>query len=159
MRIYFSGEEEFVFDLVHNENGYQIKHKDGIENIFLKKVGGENFFSFDNKSWKVLVPIVSSKDSYILDKKFEKFVGFKKSGGGQSDFGSLLTQMPGKVVKILTEKGARVSKGETLLILEAMKMENEIKASIDSVVKSIEVSEGQNIETGQLMISLDTIEK
>ena len=74
------------------------------------------------------------------------------SGGNE---GELLTQMPGKVVKILVEEGQTVQKGETLIILRAMKMENEIKSSLDGVVKAIHVKEGQALENGVLMMEVE----
>ncbi len=57
-------------------------------------------------------------------------------------------EMPGKVVKIVAQAGATVQEGEGILILEAMKMENEIKSPIDGVVKEISVAEGQTVESG-----------
>ena len=66
-----------------------------------------------------------------------------------------MTQMPGKVVKLLKKEGDAVVKGETVLILEAMKMENEIKAGTDGIVKSINVKEGQALEVGFLMVEIE----
>ena len=57
-------------------------------------------------------------------------------------------EMPGKVVKIVAQAGATVQEGQGVLILEAMKMENEIKSPIDGIVKEISVAEGQTVESG-----------
>ncbi len=65
------------------------------------------------------------------------------------------TQMPGRVIKILVSKGDSVHKGQSLLVLEAMKMENEIRALVDGVVTEIKVSEGQNVDTGVELIILN----
>jgi len=81
--------------------------------------------------------------------------GFKPSGLSNANAGELVTDMPGKIVKVLTTIGAVVNQGDTLLILEAMKMENEIKAGCDGVVKSVHVKEGQAIESGHLMIEIE----
>jgi biotin carboxyl carrier protein len=56
--------------------------------------------------------------------------------------------IPGKVFKIIAKVGSAVKAGDTILILEAMKMENEITASVDGTVKEILVSEGQTVNTG-----------
>jgi pyruvate carboxylase subunit B len=56
--------------------------------------------------------------------------------------------MPGKVVKVHVAVGARVSEGQGVVVVEAMKMENEIASPIDGIVKEIPVSEGQTVETG-----------
>ncbi|EQC48749.1 biotin-requiring enzyme [Bacteriovorax sp. BSW11_IV] len=66
-----------------------------------------------------------------------------------------MTQMPGKIVKISVNVGDTVVKGQTLVILEAMKMENEIKAGIDGVVKAIHIKEGDALDQGVLMMELE----
>ena len=63
--------------------------------------------------------------------------------------------MPGKVVKILCKNGDKVEKGQTLLILEAMKMENEIKSGVTGQVKNIHVKAGDALENGVLMIEVE----
>ena len=60
-------------------------------------------------------------------------------------------EMPGKVVKIAVTVGAPVAEGEGVVILEAMKMENEIKSPIEGVVTEIGVAEGQTVESGALL--------
>ena len=63
--------------------------------------------------------------------------------------------MPGNVLKLLVTQGQQVKEGDVLLILEAMKMENEIAAPVDGTVASIAVSKGTSVNTGDLMISLN----
>ncbi len=67
----------------------------------------------------------------------------------------ITSPMPGKILGIKTTVGATVKKGEVLMILEAMKMENEIVASQDGVVASIDVSEGAAVESGTVLASLN----
>jgi 3-methylcrotonyl-CoA carboxylase alpha subunit len=62
--------------------------------------------------------------------------------------GVLKALMPGRIVRVLVEKGATVRKGAGLLILEAMKMENEIQAPADGVVDELFVTAGQTVEGG-----------
>jgi biotin carboxyl carrier protein len=62
--------------------------------------------------------------------------------------------MPGRVVKVFVEKGAAVRKGDGLLILEAMKMENEITAPADGVVDELFVTPGQTVENGADLLHL-----
>lgn len=63
--------------------------------------------------------------------------------------------MPGMVLKVLVEPGQKISKGDGLLILEAMKMENVLKATGDATVKSINVSERTAVEKGAVLIELE----
>lgn len=62
--------------------------------------------------------------------------------------------MPGLVLKILKKPGDNITKGETVMILEAMKMENEIKSSKDGIISEILVSEGKPVEKYISLFSL-----
>ena len=62
--------------------------------------------------------------------------------------------LPGSVIKVLVSEGQAVKKGDTLLTLESMKMENAIMAENDGVVKQIAVSAGQNVMQDDLLIVL-----
>lgn len=63
--------------------------------------------------------------------------------------------MPGKIVSVKAAVGQAVKKGDVLLILEAMKMENEIVCPQDGTVASINVSAGQTVEAGNLLATLN----
>lgn len=60
----------------------------------------------------------------------------------------------GKVVDIVTSVGASVAKGDTILILEIMKMETPVVATEDGTVASVEVSKGQSVAAGELLATL-----
>lgn len=60
--------------------------------------------------------------------------------------------MPGKVSKVNVKAGQIVKKGEVLMLLEAMKMQNEIGSPVAGTVKSVTVSTGENVKPGQVMI-------
>ncbi len=64
----------------------------------------------------------------------------------------LKSSMPGMVLKIIVSEGDQVSKGQPLLILEAMKMENVIKASGDGVIKKIFVESGKSVEKSDKLL-------
>ena len=63
--------------------------------------------------------------------------------------------MPGKILAVKTSNGASVKKGEVIMILEAMKMENEIVAPQDGTIASIDTSEGATVEAGAVLASLN----
>jgi biotin carboxyl carrier protein len=67
----------------------------------------------------------------------------------------VLAEMPGKVVKIAAPVGTPVQEGQGVVILEAMKMENEIKSPVEGVVTEIGVSEGQTVESGALLFVVE----
>ena len=76
--------------------------------------------------------------------------GAMGSGGGE-----ITPPMPGRIVEILVAEGDTVEAGETLLVLEAMKMQNDIQAPGPATVKEILVAEGDAVEASDVMIVLD----
>lgn len=63
--------------------------------------------------------------------------------------------MPGTVLKLNVQNGSRVSKGQVLLILEAMKMENEIASPCEGVISGISVKRGAQVNAGDLLLTID----
>lgn len=64
------------------------------------------------------------------------------------------THLPGNIYEVLCAEGGRVKKGDTLVIVEAMKMESPIYAPENGVVKSVEVAKGQTVGSGQVLVVL-----
>lgn len=75
--------------------------------------------------------------------------------GGSQKANIVKAPMPGMVLNILVEPGQQVTKGDSLLILEAMKMENMIKAAGDGVVKTVHVQTGAAVDKGQLLLEME----
>jgi biotin carboxyl carrier protein len=67
---------------------------------------------------------------------------------------TLPAPIPGKILSIKVQEGQEVKAGQVVLILEAMKMENEITAPIDGEIKEILVKEGQSVNTGEGLITI-----
>ena len=65
------------------------------------------------------------------------------------------TAMPGKVVRIIAEAGASVQKGDGVIVVEAMKMQNEMKSPKDGVVKEIRVAEGSTVNAGEVLVIIE----
>ncbi|HLT40991.1 MAG TPA: biotin/lipoyl-containing protein [Enhygromyxa sp.] len=76
-----------------------------------------------------------------------------KSTGG-SGSGSLAAPMPGRVVKVLVREGESIEHGAPAIIIEAMKMENELHAPTTGVVRSVAVGEGDTVEAGQILCEI-----
>ena len=68
---------------------------------------------------------------------------------------NISSPMPGKVVKIPISAGEAVTSGQTLIVVEAMKMQSEFKASADRVVREILVKEGDTVSAHQVMLKLE----
>ncbi len=163
MRYYLinSDSEEVIFDISETKKigfghyQYVLQSENYQKTIQIKKLAGKFYLSEDKKSWRKINSLELDTDLAHKSQAYKVYRGFKPSGLFSGDAGTLVTQMPGKVVKILCKVGDKVAAGETLLILEAMKMENEIKSSIEGVIKSINVEEGQALDSGQLMIEIE----
>jgi len=65
---------------------------------------------------------------------------------------AIVSPMPGKIISINVKKGQQVKVGESVLILEAMKMEQEIKSSLEGIVEDIPVSKGETVKKEQALI-------
>jgi len=84
-----------------------------------------------------------------------KSSGAKRSGAGQDHASELAAPMPGVVRSVNVGEGESVVKGQTLLVLEAMKMEIRIQAPFDGAVKSLAVKVGETVEREQILITLE----
>lgn len=82
-----------------------------------------------------------------------KFLSSKNSSNKNAN---LEAPMPGKIIEVLTEEGREVRAGEPLLILEAMKMQNEIQSPISGKIKKIHVKGGQSVLKDDLMVEIAT---
>ena len=78
-----------------------------------------------------------------------------KKGGGFGNDASMTAGMPGKIVKVLVNKGDTVKANQPILIMEAMKMENEMRASADTKIKDVLVKAGDSVESGQTLIAFE----
>jgi biotin carboxyl carrier protein len=76
------------------------------------------------------------------------------TGAGGAGGGLLMSPMPGKIVKLMVQAGDQVQEGQTLLVMEAMKMQNELKTSTTGTVATVHVQEGATVETGAVLVTV-----
>lgn len=91
--------------------------------------------------------VISSREAYLRD--------FIRAAGASGKQKLTKAPMPGLIIKLLIEKGSQVSAGQGILIMEAMKMENEIKAPANGILKNVHVETGQAVEKGQILFEID----
>jgi biotin carboxyl carrier protein len=140
---------EFDFSIIKDN-----KERSEEKKVWVKRLANKYFTSLDGKTWYKIAKQDLPDKMLNVNQVFKLYRGFKPSGLSNAAEGDLITQMPGKVVKVLVEEGAEIKKGDTLLILEAMKMENEIKAPCDGTIKAVHINEGDAIESGHLMMEI-----
>jgi biotin carboxyl carrier protein len=84
-----------------------------------------------------------------------------RRGGGDSDAAAaagelrILAPMPGRIVRVLVKPGDEVRARQGLVVIEAMKMENELSAPRVAHVKEVQVSEGTSVEAGRVLVTLE----
>ena len=101
-------------------------------------------------TWTVLANGLAHRVT-LLDERARR-AGRSAQGPGDKEIRAV---MPGKVVALLVEVGHHVEQGQGVLVIEAMKMENEIKAPRTGTVQEIRVKPGQAVEAGELLAIVD----
>ena len=129
--------EKGVYSIVYNGHSYNVEL---IEGETSKKYIVNTFAKTFN------VEIVDAESKYISS---------RKQGLDAEEENTVVSPMPGKVVKIPVKAGEQVSAGQTLVVVEAMKMQSEFKASHDKTVLEILVKEGDTVDAHQLMMKLE----
>lgn len=92
------------------------------------------------------VEIIDAEARYLIN---------RCSNGAASSEKNISSPMPGKVVKVLVKEGDVIQKGQTAIIIAAMKMESEYKAPIDGLIKKVNVTDGDTIEGNQILIEIE----
>jgi len=88
----------------------------------------------------------------VISEKQARYTKLMGDGVGLGKARALKAPMPGLIVKVEVEPGQQVKKGDGLVIIEAMKMENELKAAHPGTIKEIKIKAGQAVEKNQALI-------
>ncbi|MBU9711258.1 pyruvate carboxylase [Evansella tamaricis] len=94
------------------------------------------------------------REVVVRDENIESTV-VQKMKADKGNLKQIGATMPGTVVKTLVEKGDKVKKGDHLIITESMKMETTVQASIDGLIKQVHVTNGESIQTGDLLVEFE----
>lgn len=146
--------EVFLKDLGTSSVSFNYKGKDY---HFEKVASDKTSYSLKNDSHNCKVvfdgknALVNGMEISIADPSTSRTKGKSDVDAGMS------APMPGKILKILVSPGQKVEKGESLLVMEAMKMEHAIKASYDGVLKKMYFNEGQLVEAGAALVELEKV--
>lgn len=149
--------QEFCFDQKEIENLDILDHGDNrihlifdnesvvatvIEKDFLQR---KYKIQINSNFYKIQIP-------HPLDDLIKK-MGY--SSGSSKVIDSIRAPMPGSIIDIKVKNGQKVKEGETLLILEAMKMENAITSPKDTVIKELFVAIGESVDKNKLLIDFE----
>ncbi len=95
-----------------------------------------------------------SYDAEIIDAE-TKYLQARKGNDLEDQQSTIISPMPGKVVKIPIKMGEEVKKGDTIIIISAMKMESEYKAGKDGIISEIFVNEEDTIKANQALVHIE----
>lgn len=121
-------------------------------------------FIFKNSSYMIdvvgkgLEYTVYTRGSYRVIKLYNDEMILHESLKAGADIGEdslVVAGMPGKIVKVMVKKGDQVAANSPLLVMEAMKMENEIRAKQPEKIKAVYVEDGQSVEAGTRLIAFE----
>jgi biotin carboxyl carrier protein len=142
----FNG-EELEFEIIESLN-----------NIYFLRIGEKLYnFTCTSKNFDKIV-LFSQSEKFeltvrtLLQEKANEVLAQKLSLHRHSE---IKAPMPGMILKIKKKKGDEVNHGEAVMILEAMKMENEIRSVNKGIIKGINVKEGNTVEKGAVLFSVE----
>lgn len=124
--------------------------------VFTLLINGESYEAFiqetEDGQWQVLLRgmMYSAQVEDEREKRLRAAGGIT-AGGAAGEF-NLRAPMPGLVVAVPVSEGQAVKKGENLVVLESMKMQNELKSPRDGTVMRVKVKPGDSVEQNQIMI-------
>jgi biotin carboxyl carrier protein len=164
MKVDFEHEGQlFSVDLTPAGKSYRVKvGKETTDAEILQTKDGKLVLLIDGKRVTVYVSSDNTRRWVTVNGRtlvFNKSASGRRSRGGHHGAGELTAPMPGQVRAVNVKEGERVTKGQTLLLLEAMKMEIRIQSPQNGTVKKLLVEQGQTVEREQMLIEItDTLE-
>ena len=141
-----------------NINGreYELESSEPEPNVFLFKESGKVYQAFVSpSSGSALQVRVGTNEFEVELTDPKKLRGAGASSANTDGLAEIKTAMPGKVVRILKAKGETVTKGEGVIVVEAMKMQNEMRSPKDGTVTSLRVTEGQTVGAGDVLLVIE----
>lgn len=142
-----------------NGKEYTFDYRFLTDNVLILRLNGKNyFFTVTEDEEEGYIEINLNSRIYKIIPKSELDLMLEKlsvNKGEVRDKKDIVSPMPGIISKLNVTEGQKVSKGDVFLVLEAMKMENEIKAKKDCVIKKINVTEKKSVEKNELLLVLE----
>ncbi len=126
-----------TFSIIENGKSYNIEL---VPKMQPKKYTAHTLYNSYN------IEIIDAEARYLINRSSNGAVSLEKI---------IISPMPGKVVKVLLKEGDVVQKGETVVIISAMKMESEYKSPASGIIKKVNVKEGETIEGNQILVEIE----
>ena len=137
---------------------YELEASEPEPNVYLFKHRNRIYQIFVSPNEKASEPFAVSVGTHNYEIKItdpKRLRGAETSGGQAAGASEIKTAMPGKVMRVMVETGADVKAGDGVIIVEAMKMQNEMKSPKDGVIKEIRFSEGATVNAGDVLAVIE----
>lgn len=138
---------EYPFEIVEHRDS-QILFRSGTKLFKIRNISRDDGQIECTVDGKWITAGIKDEQQILLER-----LGFKTNA--EKSIGSLEAPMPGKILELLASEGDEVELGDPVAILEAMKMENELKAPCAGTIQSISVTTGSSVEKNQLLLEIE----
>jgi biotin carboxyl carrier protein len=139
-----NSKKEFDYQVI-SPNCLSIEINDKIQTLYLAEAENNKYIFIQGEQF-----ILQEKDATRAKRKEEE--------SGLAEGKQLVcAPMPGRILKILVSEGEKVKKKQSLVIVEAMKMEHEIKSALEGIVKKVNFQENQMVDTEEPIIELEEV--
>lgn len=129
----FLGMEESLYSIIQNDKSYEIA---------IEEERGRYELQLEGRLY----------EATVLDQR--ALLMAQRKGGLTIGSGEVSSPMPGLIVEVMVAVGDEVAQGDTVIILESMKMQNELKAPRDGIVQTVNCQDGQTVDKGDLLINI-----
>lgn len=155
-------DHEYTVNVMKEEENYRFQF-DGQERLvnILKQESGNLTLLVDNVPYVIVLEkdgeVFVNDERYateVLDEQVQKLMKASPDTFEKKDI-AVKAPMPGLIIDICIAEGDRVKRGDGVVIVEAMKMQNEMKAPRDGIIKKLKVKKGETVNSGDTLIVIE----
>ncbi|MEN8154162.1 MAG: acetyl-CoA carboxylase biotin carboxyl carrier protein subunit [Acidobacteriota bacterium] len=149
------------FEILDKDGEYEFRYEDKNKTYTIEKLWGRNILIKDDNNKVYNVFVEKFEEGHCVFFKGRSFTikdaTSRKHGGGFDIEGEITIKspLPGQIKKVFKKVDDEVEEGESILVLEAMKMENEIKSPKKGVIKTLSVKEGGSVDPQAELFSVE----
>jgi biotin carboxyl carrier protein len=148
--------DNFFNVTINDESLEAILHQ--IDNNTLSIVHDNRHYTAHVAANATHVYVLVNGEQYVFEKPREQKSGYRPGMEAAASGNEIFAPMPGKIIKIFVKKGQKVKQNDRLFIVEAMKMENEVKSSRAGKIKKVNFKENDLVSVGDTIIEMEASE-